>query len=214
MSLDNYHPAFYRPIFDPTAEFSKFNGSASWWVDEGTVVLNSFDFEEIRKVVRYRLFPHDSVPRTSLLQRNTAFINHFLAALSGPDGHQLLEDLSHAQKVEQVLLRSGLSPFPREIWSWDPATGCAQDAQAIAHSIETESHIQFGKIPFEEIVRASLGYKADAVEWFLNQHTCLYIYLVWHFRKHPEEVPIYREVERVCHNLHISVLQTLSNRKL
>jgi hypothetical protein len=211
MSLENCHPASYRPMFDPTAEFTKFNGSASWWVDEGTVVLNSFDIEEIRKVVRYRLFPHDSVPRTFLLQRNTAFIDRFLATLSGSDGHQPLGDLSHAQKVEQVLLRSGLSPFPREIWSWDPAAGCAQDAQAIADSIETESHIQFGRIAFEEIVRASLGYKMDAVEWFLNQHTLLYIYLVRHFRKHPEEIPIYTEVERVCHNLHILVLQILSN---
>ncbi|OKP13254.1 hypothetical protein PENSUB_1057 [Penicillium subrubescens] len=196
MPLEIYHPASYRPIFDPTAEFPKFNGSDSWWVDEGMVVLRSFDFEEIRKVVRYRLYPHDSVPRTFLLQRSTAFIDNFLATLSESDGHQPPEDLSHAQKVEQILLRSGLSPSPREIWSWDPAAGCRQDAQAIADSIETESHIQFGKIPFEEIVRASLGYKTDAVEWFLNQHTILYISLVRHFRRHPEEVPIYKEVEK------------------
>jgi hypothetical protein len=83
------------------------------------------------------------------------------------------------------------------VWNWSPASGCSQDAQVIADSIEAESHLQFGMIPFEEIVRASLGYKTDAFEWFLHQHTQLYQIIVKHLQHHPEEIPLYKSVEKV-----------------
>lgn len=102
------------------------------------------------------------------------------------------------QRVEEVLRRSGLPPFQPVPWSWIPqAPVHALDPQTIAQAIEAESHFQLSRVAFEHIVRASLGYTASSVEWFLMQHTTLYMHLLDFLRMFPDGIPVYLEVEKV-----------------
>jgi hypothetical protein len=133
-------------------------------------------------------------------------------ALSDPREHQLLGSLSHVQRVEEILRRSKIQPFQPVPWMWfPPQPGHDLNAREIAKGIEAESHHQFRKICFEEIVRASLGYNAVSVEWFLLQHTVLYNYLYNHLQTYPEEIPLYVEAEKVSPTLSLSTLTRDSN---
>jgi hypothetical protein len=169
-----------------------------WWEDEATTVLWAFKNLEIRLVIRYGLFRDENLPRSSLLSRNVDAIDAVFMALTEPREHQLLGHLSHMQRVEEILRRSGLPPFQPVPWSWLPQTSVyALDPRAIAQAIEAESHFQLSRVAFEDIVRASLGYTATSVEWFLMQHTALYIHLLDHLRMFPDDIPVYLEVEKV-----------------
>lgn len=199
MSLEIFHLASNQSVSCSIAGIPQIDEKDSWWFDEGSIILRAFNFEEIRQVIRYRPFPNDGYPRMCLLYRNEAF----LTGLLGFEGHQSPEQLSLEQMVDKILLQS-ITPFRPVPWDWSPTPGCPQDAQAIADAIERESHYQFGTIPFAEIVRASLGYKTDAAEWFLHQHTLLCEIITEHFRHHPEEISLYKEVEKVyCTSLFI-----------
>lgn len=188
----------YPSLFQIGAEFPRFVVPYRWWEDEATTVLWAFNIPEIREVIRYGLFRDENFPRNSLLSRNADTIDAFLVALSDPREYQLLGTLSHLQRVEEILRRSRIQPFQPVPWMWfPPQPGHGLSAQEIADAIEAESHHQFRKISFEEIVRASLGYNAVSVEWFLLQHTVLYIYLHNHLQIYPEELPLYIEAEKV-----------------
>ncbi|KAJ5144479.1 Guanine-nucleotide dissociation stimulator CDC25, partial [Penicillium atrosanguineum] len=105
-------------------------------------------------------------------------------------------NLSHMQKVEEVLRRSHVPLFQPIPWSWFPSPpGHSLDAQAIATEIDTQTRFHFSRIAFEDIVCASLGYEAISVEWFLLQHNCFYIHLLEHLQAYPEEIPLYTDVE-------------------
>ncbi|KAJ5742261.1 hypothetical protein N7533_011670 [Penicillium manginii] len=86
------------------------------------------------------------------------------------------------------------APVP---WSWIPqALVDALDLQSIAQAIEAESYFQLSRVTFEDIVRASLGYTATSVEWFLMQHTALYMHLLDFLRMFPSGISTYLEVEK------------------
>ncbi|KAJ5155654.1 hypothetical protein N7492_008457, partial [Penicillium capsulatum] len=186
----------YQSLFQSSAEFPRFIVSYRWWEDEVTTVFWAFNIPDISRVIRYGLFRDASFPRNSLLSRNADTIDAFLKAMSEPHEQPLLGNLSHIQRVEEILRRSSIPDLELVPWSWFPMPpGHSLDARAIASAIEAESHFQFSRIAFEEIVRASLGYNASSVEWFLLQHTTLYIHLLDHLRTYPEEIPLYIEVE-------------------
>jgi hypothetical protein len=169
-----------------------------WWEDEATTVLWAFKDLEIRRVIRYGLFRDENLPRSSLLCRNINAIDAIFTALTGPREHQLLDCLSHMQRVEEILRRSGPPSFQPVPWSWIPqAPVDALDPQSIAQAIEAESHFQLSRVAFEDIVRASLGYTATSVEWFLMQHTSLYMHLLDFLRMFPSGISTYLEVEKV-----------------
>jgi hypothetical protein len=189
----------YQQIFQSCVEIPAFYMSYRWWEDEATTVFWAFDIQEISRVIRFGLFRDENFPRTSLRARNTDTIDTFLVALSEPHEYQLLVNLSHMQRVEEILRRSSIPPFQAIPWSWfPPQPSHTLDARAIATAIEAESHFHFRQIAFEELVRAALGYNAIFVEWFLQQHTALYIILINHLHAYPEDIPLYAEVEKVC----------------
>ncbi|KAJ5396897.1 hypothetical protein N7509_005010 [Penicillium cosmopolitanum] len=191
-------PQSYQSLFQISTEFPRFVVPYyPWWEDEATTVLWAFKNLEIRLVIRYGLFRDENLPRSSLLSRNVDAIDAVFMALTEPREHQLLGHLSHMQRVEEILRRSGLPPFQPVPWSWLPQTPVyALDPRAIAQAIEAESHFQLSRVAFEDIVRASLGYTATSVEWFLMQHTALYIHLLDHLRMFPDDIPVYLEVEK------------------
>lgn len=161
-------------------------------------MLWAYDFKDMSHAIRFGLFHDEDSPRSSLLFRNTQFINEFLVAASEPHQHCRLSELSHPQKVEEILLRSSIQQLPLITWSWFPTIpGRSSGPGAIALEIEGESHRHFQQIAFEDIVRSALGHKAVSVEWFFQQHTSLYALLVEHLRMHPEELLLYLAVEKV-----------------
>lgn len=182
-----------------TVEFLSGLISYRWWEDEAATVLWAFNIPEICRVIRFGLFRDGNFARRSLMNRNADVIDTFLIALSDPKEHELLENLSHMQKVEEILRRSTIPPYEPQPWTWfPPPPGHSLDAHAVADAIEAESHFQFTKIAFEELIRACLGYNTSSIEWFLLQHTVLYTHLLNHLQIYPEEIPLYIEVEKVC----------------
>ncbi|KAJ5970633.1 Guanine-nucleotide dissociation stimulator CDC25 [Penicillium vulpinum] len=187
----------YPSIFQLNLEIPAFFVSYRWWEDEATTMFWAFDIQEISRVIQFGLFRDENFPRTSLCARNVDTIDTFLIALSEPHEYQLLGNLSHIQRVEEILRRSSISPFQPIPWSWlPPQSSPTLDARAIAAAIEAESHFHFRQIAFEEFVRAALGYNAIFVEWFLKQHTALFIILLDHLGAYPEDIPLYTEVEK------------------
>jgi hypothetical protein len=187
----------YQYVFQIDNEFPRVP-CYPWWEDEATTVLWAFKNLEIRLVIRYGLFRDENLPRSSLLSRNVNTINAIFTALIGPGEHHLLGSLSHVQRVEEILRRSRLPPFQPVPWSWIPQPPVhALVPQGIAQAIEAESHFQLSRVAFEDIVRASLGYTATSVEWFLMQHTALYMHLLDFLRMFPDEISVYLEVEKV-----------------
>ena len=197
MASDCPTPSYPSPFYI-SAEFPRFAISYRWWEDEARAVLWAFNIPEICQVIRYGLFQDENFPRSSLLSRNADTIDAFLVTLAQRHEHQLLGNLSHVQRVEEILRRSRIPPLQPVPWMWFPPQPAHDlDAREIANAIEAESHHQFRKIAFEEIVRASLGYNAPSVEWFLLQHTVLCIYLVDHLRTYPKDISLYLKVEEV-----------------
>lgn len=194
----------YQSLFQSSAEFPRFVVPYRWWEDEATTVFWAFNIPDISRVIRYGLFRDASFPRSSLLSRNADTIDAFLKTMSEPREQQLLGNLSHVQRVEEILRRSSIPALELVPWGWFPTPpGHSLDARAIASAIEAESHFQFTRIAFEEIVRASLRYNAPSVEWFLLQHTALYIHLLDHLQNYPEEIPLYIEVESVSLRIYL-----------
>lgn len=188
----------YPSIFQLKFEIPAFFMPYRWWEDEATTVFWAFDIQEISRVIQFGLFRDENFPRTSLCARNVDTIDTFLMALSEPHEYQLLGNLSHIQRVEEIMRRSSISPFQPIPWSWlPPQSGPTLDAWAIAAAIEAESHFHFKQIAFEEFVRAALGYNAIFVEWFLQQHAAFYIILRDYLSAYPEDIPLYTEVEKV-----------------
>ncbi|CAP87078.1 Pc24g01700 [Penicillium rubens Wisconsin 54-1255] len=187
-------------VFRPSVAIPQFCVAYRWWEDEAINMLWAYDFNDISQAIRFGLFHDETSPRSSLLSRNMQFINEFLLAASKPYEHCRLSDLSHPQKVEEILLRSSIPQRPLLTWNWIPTiSGGSSDPRTIALEIEAESYSHFQQIAFEDIVRSALGYKAMSVEWFLQQHTSLYGILVNHLHIYPEELLLYLEVEK--HNM-------------
>ncbi|CAG8062747.1 unnamed protein product [Penicillium nalgiovense] len=184
-------------VFRPNVAIPQFCVAYRWWEDEAINMLWAYDFNDLSQAIRFGLFHDKSSPRSSLLSRNMQFINEFLLAASKPYEHCRLSELSHPQKVEEILLRSSIPQRPLLTWNWIPTiSGGSSDPRTIALEIEAESYSHLQQIAFEDIVRSALGYKAVSVEWFLQQHTSLYGILVDHLHMYPEELLLYLEVEK------------------
>jgi len=187
----------YHSLFVATSEVPRHVFTFRWWEDEATTVLWAFNIPEICMVIRYALFWDENLPRSALLSRNYETVDSFLFALSDPREHQYLSALSHLQRVEEVLRRSRIPVVKPIAWSWFPPREL-MDPRIVASAIDIESHCQFMRMEFEEIVRAALGYPAPSVEWFLQQHTSLYVHLLDHLKVYPEQISVYLDVEKVC----------------
>ncbi|THC89726.1 hypothetical protein EYZ11_010829 [Aspergillus tanneri] len=172
----------YPSLFRSSAEVPSFFVSYRWWEDEATTVLWAFDVQEIQRVIRYGLFRDENLPRTALQSRNASTVDSFLLTLIDATERVFIANLSHIQKVEEILRRC--------------TKDRALDPSDIAEAIDAESHLHFTRISFEEMVRYSLGYHADSVEWFFQQHTALYIHLQNYLHAFPDEVERYLAVEK------------------
>ncbi|KAG2421412.1 hypothetical protein HFD88_005387 [Aspergillus terreus] len=186
----------YPSIFRASAEIPPFYASYRWWEDEATPMLWGFDAQEIKRVIRFGLYRDQQLPRTALQRRNASTVDAFLKTLVEPAERVFTANLSHIQKVEEILRRCRITAAPRSAWSWFPAQ-TDRDVQPadIASAIDAESHLQFTRISFEELVRYSLGYPSAAVEWFFQQHTAFYIHMYNYLHAYPDEVGRFVEVE-------------------
>lgn len=157
----------------------------------------AYDVQALQRVIRYRLFRDENLPRRLLRSRNAGTVEEFLYNLVAPQEVPSLAEFSHGQKVEEIIRRARVF-FPSLIpWSWFPRRDANSDHQAIAAAIDSESHLQFSRISFEEWVRYSLGYQVISVEWFLQQHTNLFLHLLSYLNGNPDEIGVYVEVEKV-----------------
>ncbi|KAA8645711.1 uncharacterized protein ATNIH1004_007130 [Aspergillus tanneri] len=191
----------YPSLFRSSAEVPSFFVSYRWWEDEATTVLWAFDVQEIQRVIRYGLFRDENLPRTALQSRNASTVDSFLLTLIDATERVFIANLSHIQKVEEILRRCTVNSPPLVSWSWFPTQkDRALDPSDIAEAIDAESHLHFTRISFEEMVRYSLGYHADSVEWFFQQHTALYIHLQNYLHAFPDEVERYLAVEKHLRN--------------
>ena len=172
--------------------------SDNWWESESATVFWGYQGLDIRLVMHYRLFQNEDLPRRFLLDRHVSAIDAIFEALVEPCEQQSFSGSTYEQKVDKILLQCSPTCSQEVLLSWGPPLpGPSLNAQAIAHAIEVQSHIQLSTIAFEDIVRALLGYTAPSVKWFLVQHEALYNRLLDHLKSHPHEISIYEEVEEV-----------------
>ena len=189
----------YPALFHPDAERRPFFATYRWWEDEASAVLWAFDAQEIQRIIRYGLFLDEELPRTILQNRSGGSVDSFLLTLADPSQRPFVANLSHIQKVEDILRRSKGACPSLVPWSWVPAALYQnEDPRALAMAIDAESRLHFSRVPFEEWVRYSLGYQAASVDWFLQQHTAFHILLLNYLQAFPEETKRYVEVEKVC----------------
>lgn len=195
----------FPSLFQPASERPRFFVPYRWWEDEATTVLWTFDVQDIGRVIRYGLFNDPNLPRTVLQSRNSNTVDDFLMSLLETEEIPFIANLSHMQKVEEILRRFKTSAPTLLLWNWFPSQAIYEtDPSSIASDIDAESHLLLRTISFEEWVRYSLGYPAPSVEWFLLQHTAFFVHLSNHLHAYPEEAEKYKDVEKVgdflkCH---------------
>ncbi|PGH26664.1 hypothetical protein AJ80_01610 [Polytolypa hystricis UAMH7299] len=148
--------------------------SYRWWETECDLALRRFDAWEVRRLIRFRLYPNNEYPRQILLSRSESSVDHLWSSLSPPERRNVDTSVStHQYKVEQILHLSrtdAATPSPSP-WGWYPNISPAtRDARTIASDIDRESRAQFKTVPFEDWVHYSLGYSTESVEWLLQQH--------------------------------------------
>lgn len=188
----------YTLLFQSSAEVPPFVTPYRYWEDEAKTVLMAYDVQALQRVIRYKLFRNESLPRRVLQNRNAGIVQTIALALAAPQEAALVAELSHNQKVEEIIRRSRMTNLSYIPWSWFPLMrGHGSDPEDIAEAIDSESHLQFSRIPFEEWVRYALGYRVISVEWFLQQHTNLYIHLLNHLNAFPDDASVYMAVEKV-----------------
>ncbi|KAL2831176.1 hypothetical protein BDW59DRAFT_7874 [Aspergillus cavernicola] len=201
IALYMFRQPSYPSLFRSNDERSRLNFSYRWWEDEAATILWSFDVEEIKRVIRYGLFPDEQLPRMALQTRSAGAVDSFLAGLVTPQEMVLLANLSHVQKVEEIIQRCKTTSPPLISWGWLPTRIHSElDPPAIAQAIDTESHLHFARISFEELVRHALGYRSGRVEWFLQQHMVFYTHLLDFLNAYPQELIRYADVEKHLRN--------------
>lgn len=181
----------YPSLFRASEERPRL-ASFPWWEDEATTTLYSFDIEAFKRVVYYGIFTDEQLPWFVLTERSEAFT----IDLVKPRARALR--LEKYQRVEEALRQCKPTVAPPISWAWLPTYNDSDRSPlAIAKAIDTESHLHFARIPFEELVRYALNYPYSRVEWFLKQHTTLYAHILDHLNAFPDEVERYAEVEKV-----------------
>lgn len=181
----------YPSLFRASEERPRL-ASFPWWEDEATTTLYSFDIEAFKRVVYYGIFTDEQLPRFVLTERSEAFTIDLIK----PRARALR--LEKQQRVEEALRQCKPTVAPVISWAWFPTYyDSDRNPLAIAKAIDTESHLHFARIPFEELVRYALNYTYSRVEWFLQQHTTLYAHILDHLNAFPDELERYTEVEKV-----------------
>jgi hypothetical protein len=185
-------------LFQACLELPRFYVPYRWWEDEATTMLYAFSIEDIRRLVRFGLYGDDNLPRVVLQSRNADTVADFLASLLRVEEKVYVSQLTHLEKVEQILLRCQAKRCPPRTWSWFPmCISSDPDIEAIAADIDSESYAQFKTVPFEDWVRYALGYPRASVEWFLLQHRELYVRMSIHLDSFPADLSVYLQVEKV-----------------
>ncbi|PWY82197.1 hypothetical protein BO70DRAFT_291758 [Aspergillus heteromorphus CBS 117.55] len=186
----------YPSLFRSEAEIPKFFPGWRWWEDESQTIFWAFDSQELKRAIQFGLYQDENLPRRILQGRHENTIDAFLVSLLEPNETVSVANMGPLQKVEEIMRRCRLTR-PLESWSWVPVQRDRDaTARTIADAIDAESHLHFTRLSFEELVRYSLGNKTPSVEWFLQQHTALYMHLLGYLRAFPEEMSRYREVEQ------------------
>lgn len=193
----------YVSLFHSSIEVPQFDFHYPYWACEAKIILMGYDVKEIGRLIRYGLFYGD-LHRRVLRHRNKKTVKEFLLDLVPPQEAGLFVELSQDEQVEEIIRRSRVARIPLLPWAWLPSLQLRDsDPQAIAAAIDAESHVQFSRIPFEEWVRYSLGFRVISIEWFLQQHTNFYIHLLTYLSWFPDEIEKYIEVGKVCRKISI-----------
>lgn len=188
----------YVSLFESSAEVPRFVSSYRYWEDEAKIILGGYDVQAIQRLIRYRLFDDQNLPRMVLQNRNENIVMGFLLDLVAPQEEAFVKGFLQNQQVAEIIRRSRMASVPLLPWAWLPSwQDSDSDPEAIATAIDAESHLQFSRVAFEEWVRYSIGYRTTSVEWFLQQHTNLFIHLLTYLRGFPDEIEKYIKVEKV-----------------
>ena len=168
-----------------------------WWEDEASMIFMANNTEDIRHLIRFRLYADDGLPQRVLQSRNADVITRFLARLLPADRTAFTPALSHHHKVGEILRLcrlEGVSPTP---WSWSPRLPNNADPSMIAAGISDESYRHFNTVSFEDWVHYSLGYPTLSVRCLLTQYKEFYNVMSVHLRLFPNEIDTYFKVAEV-----------------
>lgn len=209
--LGSCHP------FQACFELPQFHVSYRWWEDEAATILYGFSIEDIKSLIRFGLNGDDNLSRAVLQSRNAETVADFLASLLRVEEKVYVSQLTHLEKVEQILLRCQAKRHPPRPWSWLPVCiAPGLDIEVVAAEINSESYAQFRTIPFEDWVSYGLGYRRASVEWFLLQHQELSVLISTHIDAFPADLSGYLQVEKYLRSgspfAHQALLQCLQDQ--
>ncbi|KAF3482301.1 uncharacterized protein GIQ15_05060 [Arthroderma uncinatum] len=185
-----------EPTFSFQLALPQFYVPYRWWEDGASMILWAFDHQDIKRLLRFRLYENDELPRYVLQNRNADVVSGFLASLLPPEQGMFTLDLPHHHKVEEILELCQLRNPPVEAWRWHPNYSYNAEPRTIASYIDAESSQQFKAVPFEDWIRYALGYPTASIQWFFSQHKQLHDIVSAHLDLFPGEFDTYVEVER------------------
>ncbi|EZF70618.1 hypothetical protein H105_07074 [Trichophyton soudanense CBS 452.61] len=185
-----------EPTFSFQLALPQFYVPYRWWEDGASMILWAFDHQDIKRLLRFRLYENDELPRHVLQNRNADVVSGFLASLLPEEQGMFPLELSHHDKVEEILELCQLRTVPVEPWRWHPNYSYNAEPRTIASYIDVESSRQFQAVPFEDWIRYALGYPTESIQWFFSQHKQLHDIVSAHLDLFPGEFDTYVEVER------------------
>lgn len=168
-----------------------------WWEDEATTIFWANSVHDMRRLLRFQLYGDDNLPKSTLLGRNAGTVKGFFRQLLHLNEQAYVDNLSHQETVEQIVLLCQQNRPSQRRWSWSPSALQADDSHAIALAIGEESYRQFQRVSFEDWVRFALGYPTQSVEWLITQHRELYRLLSTHLYSSPHDMDKFIGVEKV-----------------
>ncbi|OAX80015.1 hypothetical protein ACJ72_05659 [Emergomyces africanus] len=184
--------------FKVELEPPRFDVQWRWWEDEASFILRAFTVEAIKRLVQFRLYHDDNLPRSILRSRDANTVTAFLDSVLPSNDDTVVAQLSHYDRVEKLLDLCRPRDTEARPWSWFPASPPSDlHVETIAKEVNEESYLQFKAVRFEDWVHYSLGYPTPSVEWFLAQHSKLSSYLMDHFNEFADQARKYAEVEKV-----------------
>ncbi|KAL2374997.1 hypothetical protein RJZ57_000500 [Blastomyces gilchristii] len=185
------------PPFKVDLKPPRFDVQWRWWEDEASFILRAFAVESIKRLVQFRLYHDDNLPRSILRSRDANTVTAFLNSLLSPNDGTVVTELTHYDRVEKLLSLCRSKDNEARPWSWFPTSTPNEICyEAVARDINDESYLQFKAVRFEDWAHYSLGYPTPSVEWFLMQHSQLSSYLMAHFNEFPDQAYKYVEVEK------------------
>ncbi|EEQ35234.1 hypothetical protein McanMca71_004886 [Microsporum canis] len=185
-----------EPTFSFQLALPRFYVPYRWWEDGASMILWAFDHQDIKRLLRFRLYENDELPRYVLQNRNADVVSGFLASLLPAEQGIFDLELSHHDKVEEILDLCQLRNPPVEPWRWHPNYSYNAEPRSIASYIDAESSRQFQAVPFEDWIRYALGYPTESIQWFFSQHKQLHDIVSAHLDLFTGEFDTYVEVER------------------